>query len=129
MKPQVGVAIIVEKDGKVLMLKRIGSHGENTWGFPGGKLEMFESIENCAIRELKEETNLDIVKLSFDRITNDLFIDNNLHFVTIFMKGVVESYENIKIMEKNKCNGIGWFSWDKLPNKLFLPVINYIKTF
>jgi len=126
-KPQIGVAIIVEDyDDKILMLKRKGSLGENTWGFPGGKLEMFETIEDCAIRELKEETNLDIVDLKFDRITNDIFIDENLHFVTIFIKGLVKSYD-AKIMETDKCSEIKWFNWNKLPKKLFLPVKNYIK--
>ena len=46
--PKVGVGVVVVKDGKVLVGKRIGSHGAETWAFPGGHLEWNEKIEECA---------------------------------------------------------------------------------
>ena len=51
-RPKVGLAVIVYKDGKILMGKRIGSHGVNTWSFPGGHLEFLETFEECAKREV-----------------------------------------------------------------------------
>ena len=63
-KPKVGVAVIVVKDNQVLMGKRIGSHGENTWAFPGGHLEFGETPEECATRELFEETGLKATHIS-----------------------------------------------------------------
>ena len=47
-----------EKD-KILIGMRTGSHGANTIALPGGHLEMFETFEDCAMREIKEECNLD----------------------------------------------------------------------
>ena len=51
-------AIITNEKGDILLQKRSG--GEDIWGLPGGAVEVGESIEEAAIRELKEETGLDI---------------------------------------------------------------------
>jgi 8-oxo-dGTP diphosphatase len=56
MRPKVGVAVIVVKDTRILLGKRVNSHGSGTWQFPGGHLEFGEPIEDCAKRELFEET-------------------------------------------------------------------------
>ena len=46
--PKVGVGVIVRREGRILLGKRKGSHGENTWAPPGGHLEFMESVEECA---------------------------------------------------------------------------------
>ncbi|HHZ8700870.1 TPA: NUDIX hydrolase [Klebsiella quasipneumoniae] len=53
--------IIVRSDGQLLLQQR----KDHTWGLPGGLLEVGESLEQTAIREVKEETNLDINSLIF----------------------------------------------------------------
>lgn len=49
--------VIVNGQNEVLLQKRSDN---GLWGLPGGLLEMDETIEECAIREVKEETNLEI---------------------------------------------------------------------
>jgi len=124
-RPHIGVAVIVEDyNDRILLMKRKGAHGEGTWSFPGGKLDKFEDIIDCAIRECKEETGLDITNVRIDGFTNDMFIREDLHYVTIFVKCNAKSYD-AKIMEPNKCTEIGWFYWNNFPENLFLPIINY----
>ena len=50
-----GATIVVLNDNKILLNLRSDT---NTWGIPGGSLELGETLEECAARELKEETNL-----------------------------------------------------------------------
>ena len=50
--PRVGVAVIVVRDGRVLVgRRRSASHGDGMWQFPGGHLEFGETVEACAARE------------------------------------------------------------------------------
>ncbi len=55
-------AAIIEKDEKYLITQRASNDKlPLKWEFPGGKVELGETPEECLIRELKEELNLDIV--------------------------------------------------------------------
>jgi len=52
------VALI--RDGKVLLIKRAHAPYQHLWTLPGGRLEPDETIEQCAIREIKEEISITI---------------------------------------------------------------------
>jgi 8-oxo-dGTP diphosphatase len=56
--PRVGVGVIILKGKDVLLGKRRGPRGSGFYGLPGGYLENQESFENCAKREVFEETGL-----------------------------------------------------------------------
>lgn len=58
---RIAADIIIIKDNKILLVKRGYEPFKGMWALPGGKLEDNESIEQCAIREVKEEINVDIV--------------------------------------------------------------------
>lgn len=51
-------ATYVERDGKILLLKRAGGEGTGLWWIPGGAVERDERPEDGARRELLEETGL-----------------------------------------------------------------------
>jgi len=61
---------MIFKDGKVLLGRRKGSHGEGEYAWPGGHLEYMESIKECARREVREETGMEIKNIRFLRIYN-----------------------------------------------------------
>jgi len=124
---QVAVAVIIIKDGKVLLGKRRGAHGEGTWAFPGGHLEYFEDLESCAKREVLEETGLRIKNLRMVGITNDIFKEEDKHYITIYFVAEPETGEP-EVKEPDKCEAWEWFEWDKLPEPLFLPIRNLLKT-
>ena len=123
--PKVGVGIIVVKDGKVVLLQRKNAHGEGTWCFPGGHLEAGESWEDCAKREVVEETGITIRNVRFAGVTNDIFEEEGKHYITIFMVSDWESGE-ARITEPEKCTDMGWFDWDDLPRPLFIPTHNLL---
>lgn len=57
-RPTVGVVLMVIRDNKLLVGVRREKHGFGKLSVPGGHLEFGEGIEECAIRELKEETGM-----------------------------------------------------------------------
>jgi len=124
---KVGTGIFVMNDkNQVLFQKRTGSHGSNTWCIPGGHLEWQESFLENAIRETKEETDLDVEDVEIVGVTNDIFKEENKHYITIFMKATKWSGEP-RITEPDRSLEMGWFDLDKLPQPLFVSDENFFK--
>jgi len=125
-RPHVGVAVIVLKDGKILLGKRIGAHSSGTWNFPGGKLDFGEEIFDCAKREVLEESGLKIKNLRLGPYTNDYFKSEDLHYITLF---VIADYASgtATVMEPEKCLGWQWTYWNEIPSPMFLPITNLLK--
>ena len=71
---RVGVGVLVQDPqhpNKIFAGVRKGSHGAGLLALPGGHLEMMESWEDCARREVEEETGLMVEDLRFVHVTND----------------------------------------------------------
>lgn len=125
-RPIVGLAVlIVNENNEVLLGLRNSELGKNTWAPPGGKLDMFETLEQCAIREIKEETDLDISNLVFICVTNDIMEDIGKHYVTLFFS-TTEYSGDIKIIEPDKCLEWKWFDPKELPKNIFVPFKNFL---
>lgn len=124
---RVGVAVFIRKDGKFLMLRRLGSHGAGSWSVPGGNLEFGESLEACARREVSEETNLQIKNIRFLAQTNDQFKDEGKHYLTIW---VTSDWADgaPAIMEPTKCTEQRWCDFQSLPEPLFEPCWSNLRT-
>lgn len=65
-------------ENQVLVLDKKKKYGWEGLTFPGGKVEAKESLNQSAIREIKEETNLDIKNLKFDGIIQWIDLDEDL---------------------------------------------------
>ena len=125
-RPKVGVGVLIFKDNKILLGKRKNSHGDDSWCPPGGHLEFNEELEDCANRETLEETGIKIKNIKLITATNDIFIKENKHYITLHLIADYDSGE-VKLMEPEKCEKWEWFSWNNLPSNLFLPTLNLIK--
>jgi 8-oxo-dGTP diphosphatase len=123
----VGVLVIIKYQNNVLLGKRKGSHGEGEWSFPGGHLELNESIEECGRREVFEETGIDLYTMSpsFKGHTNDIFVTEKKHYITLYNEYVLDTLQTPILKEPEKCFEWKWFNVNKLPTPLFLCVTNY----
>lgn len=120
-RPLIGVGVLIVREGRLLLGRRKGSHGAGYWATPGGHLEFAETPEECARREVLEETALKVGDLAKYGFTNDFFSAEQKHYVTLFMltsdiSGMPE------VLEPEKCEGWQWFSPDQLPDPLFAPL-------
>ena len=75
---------MIEKDGFVLLGKRKGAYGEGKWGLPQGYIEFDESFLSAAIREVKEETGLDVEIRSILNVVSNL-LSPRLHTLAIIL--------------------------------------------
>jgi 8-oxo-dGTP diphosphatase len=126
-RPKVGVGVIVRRGDMILLGKRKNKHGAQTWSFPGGHLEMFESIIDCGVRETLEETGLTVSVVSQGPYTNDFFDKDGKHYVTLY---VIADYigGEPQLLEPDRCEEWKWFAWDTLPEPLFIPLVNLKKS-
>ena len=120
---------MVMKDGKVLLAKRKGAHGEGEYGWPGGHFEYMESFEECAKREVMEETGMEIQNIRFLRLLN-LKAYAPKHYVDIGLIADWKSGEP-RIMEPDRVDrgGWNWYDMDNLPRPLFGPIPSYIESY
>ena len=126
---RVGVAAIVRRGDSILMGLRKGARGAGTWSFPGGHLEVGETLTGCASRELLEETGLR-AHHGFDSFgfTNDIFEEEGKHYITLYFETHYVERKEPRIMEPNKCSAWDWVFREDLPGlSLFLPVQNLLK--
>ena len=93
---------------------------------PGGHLEGGESFEACCKREVLEETGLTIKDPRPLVFTNDVFIDEGLHYVTLFFTADYESGELV-VREPRQCEEWRWVSLNHIPQPIFLPLSNALK--
>lgn len=121
--PRVGLGVLIfNTSNQILLGKRKNAHGASSWAPPGGHLEFGESFEECAIREVLEETGLIIEKPTFVAITNDIFQQENKHYVSIFVKTNLPKGQIVQNLEPHKVEDWQWFDLDELPEHLFLPL-------
>ena len=125
--PRVGVAVIVVRDGRVLVgRRRSASHGDGMWQFPGGHLEFGESVEACAAREVAEETGLVVATVARAPYTNDVFVGEGKHYLTLFVFATAP--EGVPaVMEPEKCAEWRWCEWDAIPTPRFLPITHLLE--
>lgn len=137
-KPRVtraGMGIMVmNKNGQVLLGLRNSDatladsdlHGEGTWTFPGGKFDFGDGLFEGAARELKEETDLDLISAEIASISNERA--DTAHYVTLGFKAT-EWRGEVKTMEPEEIIRWEWFSFDELPKNIYAPTRKFIENY
>lgn len=123
--PHVGVGVYVKRDGKMLLGKRRGIRGTDTWSVPGGKIELYESPEQCARRELMEETGLEVGEIRFLTFSTDVYQEYDEHWITLAFVTEWKSGEP-QVLEPNKMTDWGWYAWNALPQPLLRSTRNFV---
>ncbi len=106
------------------------------YGLPGGWLEKYEQWEDCAKRELQEETGLCFNKnrFKFMEALNCKRLNENYHAVSIIMHSEIEETEKSLIMnlEPHKCDKWLWVTLAQMRNNLkflFYPLQDFLNKY
>jgi 8-oxo-dGTP diphosphatase len=114
----VSAVTLVDHDGRVLISKRpVGKHMSGFWEFPGGKLEIGETPEECLIREIKEEIDINLSNFCFSPLTFSL--NEYDEFNILLLLYVCREWEGI-ILGKEK-QELKWVFPKDLYDKNLLP--------
>ena len=115
--PKPTATLICPKEDSILLGRRAFDPGKGEWGLPGGFMELNETLEEAALRELKEETNLD------GKVTK--ILGTCSHYGSIFgdillIGMVVDLSDDISsIMAGDDVSELQFFDIDDLPNLAF----------
>lgn len=97
---------------------------------------MGEEWEECASRELREETGIEMISNSFRHVytLNSMSLDNNYHNISCIMYNELDSKDicNVKNSEPHKCAGWFWVTFVEMRthiDKLFFPLRDFLGRF
>lgn len=125
----VGLFVFNDKDEVLMQLRT----DYNQYGFPGGAMELGESLEDVARRELKEETNLDIIDLEMVKVLSgkDTYREypngDKLYDITAIY--VIKKYSGDLMVNDNESKKLEWFNVDNLPSNMTEHTKNYLEKF
>jgi 8-oxo-dGTP diphosphatase len=100
----------------VLLIERANEPFKGRWAFPGGFMDMEENAEDCAKRELKEETGLEIRNMSQLGAFTDVNRDPRGRTVSIAYYAVIEKTE---VKGSDDAAQARWFPIDSMPSLAF----------
>lgn len=107
------VAITKENDPKVLLIQRKFDPYKGCWAFPGGFMDMDETTEQCAIRELNEETGL--VYSSMTQIGAYSKVDRDPRGRTLTVAYLAIVDKPLLVNAQDDAAKAEWFSINNLP--------------
>ncbi len=121
-RPSVTVDVVMmslrQRDLQVLLIKRRSWPYEGMWAIPGGFVNMDESLETAAKRELQEETNVQDVYLEQLYTFGDPGRDPRTRVITVVYFALLDS-ERLQVKAGDDAANVGWFSVYHLPELAF----------
>ena len=124
--PLIGTAVWIRRDGKVMLAKRAKEKraGAGMWCPPGGHLEMYETIEECVVRETREEAGVEIENLRLLTYIEAFDDHEKTHYVTFhYAADYVSGEPRPQLGESEDWH---WFAWEELPEPMFYPAQDLI---
>ena len=126
-EPHVGTGVWVRKAGEILFGLRKSDHGKGTWCPPGGRVEFKEDPLQCAIRETREESGIEIENVRLMTYTSDFYPDKGAHWVTFCFAADWKSGE-ASLLEPDKFERWEWRPQDAIPEPLLISSRNLLNT-
>lgn len=115
--PGVGAGLVILRDEKLLLCRRVKAPEAEHWSIPGGKVDHMEPAHIAAKREAEEETGLTIGQVDFLCHSELALASDNQHWVSLIY--LARDFQGEPTLtEPDKLSEIGWFALDQLPEPL-----------
>jgi 8-oxo-dGTP diphosphatase len=115
--PGLGVGLVILRDGKILLYKRMRPPEAGYWNIVGGKVDHMEPAEEAARREAEEETGLTIGRIERIGSTEQIIEADRQHWISLLYIARDVTGEP-QLTEPDKLSEFGWFGLADLPEPL-----------
>ena len=127
--PRVGVGVLlVDAEGRVLLTLRNRPPEAGHWSIVGGKLDFLETLEECAVREAREEVGVEVAIRSLLCVTDHCLPQENQHWVSPAYLAQILDGEAANC-EPEKTAAVQWFALHDLPANLTMTARNAIRAY
>ena len=127
--PRVGVGVLlVDEHARVLLTLRKLPPEAGCWSIVGGKVDFLETLEQCAVRETREEVGLEVRLVRLLCVTDHHLPQEGQHWVSPAFLGQILAGE-ARNCEPDKTCEVSWFSLSTLPPNLTITPRNAIQAY
>ena len=128
-QPRVGVGVLLIDDhARVLLTLRKRPPEAGCWSIVGGKVDFLETLEQCAVRETREEVGLEVRLERLLCVTDHHLPQEGQHWVSPAYLGKILGGE-ARNCEPDKTREVSWFSLNELPQNLTITARNAIQAY
>jgi 8-oxo-dGTP diphosphatase len=127
--PRVGVGVLlIDSQDRVLLTLRKRAPEAGCWSIVGGKVDFLENLEQCAVREAREEAGVEVVLIRLLCVTDHVLPDEAQHWVAPAYLGRIVGGEP-RNCEPDKTQEVKWFALDSIPENLTMTAQNAIAAY
>lgn len=119
--PTTRVSVIVVADDSILLVRHRKGNRQY-WVLPGGRLEYGETFQECAVRELQEETGLDVAVDNLIFLSEAIAPDRSRHIVNVYMTAHVTGGE-LKVGDEPVLAGVDYVPLAELERVTLYPPV------
>jgi len=116
LAPKLVTVVVVEYQGKILLGKRNMNPARGMWSFFGGYVDRGEKLEEAAIREVKEETNLNV---RLDGLLGLYSENGNPHVLVAYRASIIHNDISPLAAQPEEMSELALFSMEEIPELAF----------
>ncbi len=116
LSPKLVVVVVIQYMGKLLLGKRNIEPGRGLWNFCGGYVDLGETVQEAAIREVKEEANLDV---QLENLIGIYSSGGGSHVIIAYQASILDNRIHHLTPQHEEVSELAFFAWEELPEFAF----------
>lgn len=121
--PKVAAAVLVERDGEILLVRRMHNPAKGLWTLPAGFIDAGEDPAEAAERECREETGLQVKVTGLLDVISGLEHPRGAHILIVYRAVIIQG----EMTPDDDVDSVGFFSYNSLPPLAFSTTLQVLK--